>query len=89
MIHNGNNNNFFYYQIPIFNNIKISTIPFLLLLFSFYLNNIIIIVYYGFIKVTAICNTTKKYYIDFYIKLFGLSLVKLSEFENNRSIISR
>jgi hypothetical protein len=31
----------------------------------------------------------KKYYIDFYIKLFGLRLVKLSEFENNRSIISR
>jgi len=44
MIHNGNNNSFFYYQITIFNNIKISTIPFLLL-FSFYLNNIIIIVY--------------------------------------------
>ncbi len=43
MPHNGNNNSFFYSQIRIFNNnIKIAVISFLLLFFSFYMNNVIV-----------------------------------------------
>ena len=43
MTHNGNNNSFFCYPIKIFNNnIKISVISFLLLFFSFYMNNVIV-----------------------------------------------